>query len=94
MSTMPIQKKKKLPPGSIVPDTGDVPAEVIQRMKDEKETEKYLKANPDVTPAPAPYKTNAEYLKEEAENREKMLRNKRYSDTMNELMNPPAKKQK
>lgn len=76
----------------------NVPMEVVNKMKqdeaDKADVEKFLKDNPDVTPAPAPYKTNAEYLKEEAENREKMLRNKRYSDTMNELMNPPAKKQK
>lgn len=91
MSTMPIQKKKKLPPGSIVPDTGDVPAEVIQRMKDEKETEKYLKANPDITPSSQPYKNNAEYLKEEELNRERMKRSKRYSETLKELENPKKK---
>ena len=76
----------------------EVPQEVVNKMKqdeaDKADVEKFLKDNPDVTPAPAPYKTNAEYLKEEAENREKMLQNKRYSDTMNELMNPPVKKQK
>jgi hypothetical protein len=76
----------------------EVPQELVNKIKqdeaDKADVEKFLKDNPDVTPAPAPYKTNAEYLKEEAENREKMLRNKRYSDTMNELMNPPVKKQK
>jgi hypothetical protein len=92
MSTMPIQKKKKLPPGSIVPDTDDVPVEVIQRMKDERETEKYLKANPDVTPAPSAYKNNDEYLKENEANKERMKRSMRYSETLKELENPKKKK--
>jgi hypothetical protein len=92
MSTMPIQKKKKLPPGSIVPDTDDVPAEVIQRMKDEKETEKYRKANPDVAPAPSAYKNNDEYLKENEANKERMKRSTRYSETLKELENPKKKK--
>lgn len=34
MSTMPIQKKKKLPPGSIVPDMEDVPISEIRRVLD------------------------------------------------------------
>lgn len=34
MSTMPIQKKKKLPPGSIVPDMEEVPMSEIQRVMD------------------------------------------------------------
>lgn len=34
MSTMPIQKKKKLPPGSIVPDMEEVPISEIQRVMD------------------------------------------------------------
>jgi hypothetical protein len=34
MSTMPMQKKKKLPPGSIMPDTDDVPISEIQRVMD------------------------------------------------------------
>lgn len=76
----------------------EVPQELVNKIKqdeaDKADVEKFLKDNPDVAPAPAPYKTNAEYLKQEADNREKMLRNKRYSDTMNELMNPPVKKQK
>ena len=39
-----------------------------------------------VTPAPAPYKTNSEYLKEEAENREKMLQNKSYLPTFHSTL--------
>lgn len=92
MSTMPIQKKKKLPPGSIIPDTDDVPVEVIQRMKDERESEEYLKANPDVTPAPRAYKNNDEYLKENEANKERMKRSMRYSETLKELENPKKKK--
>jgi hypothetical protein len=91
MSTMPIQKKKKLPPGSIIPDTDGVPAEVIQRMRDKEESEKYLKANPDIKPSTQPYKDNAEYLKEEELNRERMKRSKRYSETLKELENPKKK---
>lgn len=34
MSTMPIQKKKKLPPGSIIPDMEEVPMSEIQRVMD------------------------------------------------------------
>ena len=34
MSTMPVQKKKKLPPGSIVPDMEEVPMSEIQRVMD------------------------------------------------------------
>lgn len=37
MSTMPIQKKKKLPPGSIVPDMEEVPMSEIQRVMDEQQ---------------------------------------------------------
>ncbi len=37
MSTMPIQKKKKLPPGSIMPDTDEVPMSEIQRVMDQQQ---------------------------------------------------------
>ena len=72
-------------------EPGEVPEEVIQRMKDEKEAEDYLKANPDVTPAPRAYKNNEEYLKENEANKERMKRAKRYSDTIKELQNPKGK---
>lgn len=72
-------------------EPGEVPEEVIQRMKDEKEVEEYLKANPDVTPAPKAYKNNEEYLKENEANKERMKRAKRYSDTIKELQNPKGK---
>lgn len=72
-------------------EPGEVPEEVIQRMKDEKEVEDYLKANPDVTPAPKAYKNNEEYLKENEANKERMKRAKRYSDTIKELQNPKGK---
>jgi hypothetical protein len=73
-------------------EPGEVPAEVIQRMKDEKEAEDYRKANPDVTPAPAAYKNNDEYLKENEANKERMKRSNRYSETIKELENPKKKK--
>lgn len=72
-------------------EPGEVPEEAIQRMKDEKEAEEYLKANPDVTPAPRAYKNNEEYLKENEANKERMKRAKRYSDTIKELQNPKGK---
>jgi len=81
----PVKKKKNYY------EPGDVPAEVIQRMKDQEEVEKYLKANPDVAPAHEPYKNNDEYLKENEANKERMKRAKRYSDTIKELQNPKGK---
>lgn len=92
MSTMPIQKKKKLPPGSIVPDMDEVPPEVVQRIRDAQDVESFLKANPDISPAPPAYKTNAEYLKENEMNKERMRRSMRYSETIKELQNPKGKK--
>ena len=44
MSTMPMQKKKKLPPGSIVPDTDDVPISEIMRVMDEQQNSLVKKA--------------------------------------------------
>lgn len=73
-------------------EPGEVPAEVIQKMKDNAEVEEFLKANPDVAPAPKAYKNNDEYLKENEANKERMNRSKRYSDTIKELENPKKKK--
>jgi hypothetical protein len=44
MSTMPMQKKKKLPPGSIMPDTDDVPISEIQRVMDMQQSSLIKKA--------------------------------------------------
>jgi len=44
MSTMPIQKKKKLPPGSIVPDMEEVPISEIQRVMDMQQSSLIKKA--------------------------------------------------
>lgn len=80
-----LKKKKKYY------ETGDVPQSEIDRMKDMTEQEAYLKANPDIKPSTQPYKDNAEYLKEEELNRERMKRSKRYSETLKELENPKKK---
>ena len=72
-------------------EMGDVPQSEIDRMKDMTEQEAYLKANPDIKPSTQPYKDNAEYLKEEELNRERMRRSKRYSETLRELESPRKK---
>jgi hypothetical protein len=76
-------------------EMGDVPQSEIDRMKQEQsdkaDQEAYLKSNPDMSPSSQPYKNNAEYLKEEELNRERMKRSKRYSETLRELENPRKK---